>query len=214
MTKQIQIEKLVRGTNIREEEDTEVMELAESIRTNGLLNPLTVVRRGSKYAVVAGHRRFLALQILQEPWVECNVLEYEPTEKDILCIQLQENCCRKNMSAWEFVDLFKRLEKQGMTQYQIAQMCGKSQPWVNMQYAAAATLERCGEVNADTKKLTAARIRNIYGKVRVTDDRTRTEVPHGVHIQKKGSLFSIRCISKEAEKELVAFLEGFRKKYQ
>ena len=214
MTKQIQIEKIDRGSNIREEEDREIMELAESIKQNGLLNPITVVRKGARYEVVAGHRRFLALKILQEPWVECNILEYEPNETELLCIQLQENCCRKNMSAWEYADLFKKLIAKGKTQKQIARMCGKSEVWVNNQFAAAATLERYDDITQDTKSMSVAAIRNKYGKISVKGkDRKPYIQTKPVIITKNNHCYTIRVNDKEAEKELINFLKKFRERW-
>jgi len=43
-------------------EETDINELATSIKTVGLINPITVRPRNGKYEVVAGHRRFLACQ--------------------------------------------------------------------------------------------------------------------------------------------------------
>ncbi len=51
--------------NIREKlEDIE--SLAESIRANGLLQPLIVCKRGGQFVLVAGQRRYKALQLLKQ----------------------------------------------------------------------------------------------------------------------------------------------------
>lgn len=47
----------------------DVTDLAASIKTNGLLTPLSVVPNGSRYRVIAGHRRLAA----------CNRPELEPS---------------------------------------------------------------------------------------------------------------------------------------
>lgn len=212
MTKQIELSKIDRGTNIREEKDDEILELTQSIRQNGLLNPLTVVKKGARYEVVAGHRRFKALQILREPYVECNVLEYYPTEKEILCIQLQENCCRRNMSAWEYADLFRKLQSQGMTGIQISALCGKSQAWVSSQLMAAKCLEIHGDLNAMTKKMTLHDVRKKYGNI---SDRTRKhKAGNALTVDRTGNLFMVRVNDKKAEKELISFLEKLKEKYQ
>ena len=45
------------------EVDTSLRELAQSIKDNGLLNPVVVRTKGSKYEMVSGHRRLKALEV-------------------------------------------------------------------------------------------------------------------------------------------------------
>lgn len=214
MIKAIETTRLLRGTNIREEHDKELMELVESIRQNGLLNPITVVRKGDKYVVVAGHRRFLAMQLLREPFVDCNILDHTPDKKELLCIQLQENCCRKNMSAWELVDLFESLRKEGMNQREIAAMCGKSQCWVSIQYAAERTLTENGNVTKETKKWSATKIEKEYGGfVRVERPNTRQAVVC-FQLRPGSSKYNLVIRDAEARKEFNAWMKEFKKKWQ
>ena len=212
MTKQIPIQLIRRGTNIREEEDMEIMELAESIKQNGLLNPITVIRKEHHYEVAAGHRRFLALKILQEPWVECNVLDYQPSEKELLCIQLQENCCRKNMSAWEYADLFKKLLAKGMKGKDIARLCGKSEAWVSLQFMADRCLEKNGDLTEESKKMTVAEVRKKYGSIAGKHKPYRAK--QAVVITHNSNVYSIRVNTKEAELALQELLKTFTEKYQ
>ena len=46
-----------------------IEELAQSIRKNGLLQPITVVQNGGRYVIVAGERRFRAVQKLGQETV-------------------------------------------------------------------------------------------------------------------------------------------------
>lgn len=213
MTKQIPIEKIDRGTNIREEQDGEIVELAESIKQNGLLNPITVVQKGSRFVVVAGHRRFLALKILCEPWVECNVLDYEPSERELLCIQLQENCCRKNMSAWEYADLFKKLMARGMKTRDLARICGKSEAWVSMQIMADRLLEQKENVTEETKKMSVHQVRKMYGSINSGVKNRKPKEKQAVILTHNSNVYSVRVNNKEAEKELVEILEKFKAKW-
>lgn len=214
MQKTIPIEKIVRGTNIREENDEEIMELVSSIKKQGLLNPITVQKKGEKYRVIAGHRRFLALQILQEPWVECNVLEYEPTEKDVLCIQLQENCCRKNMSAWEYVDLFNKLKKQGMTNQDLARMCGRSDSWITNQYQAAYTLEKNKAVTKKTKRMTATEIRKEFGGYERRKNSGRKSSVLRMYLNKASWTYSLTIKNPKARKDFEDLVKEFIAKWQ
>lgn len=215
MIKAIEISKINRGTNIREENDGEIMELVNSIRTNGLLNPITVVRKGEKFSVVAGHRRFLAMQLLREPFVDCNILDHVPDKKELLCIQLQENCCRKDMSAWELVDLFEQLRKEGMSQEKIGVMCGKSQSWVSVQYSAAKALEKHGNVTKETKKWSVARVRKEYGSLTSetyeSHRKQQTVVCYRTGTNSNSYKVIIRNLA--AQKEFEAYMKEFQKKW-
>lgn len=190
------------------------MELVSSIKRNGLLNPITVKRKGDKYRVIAGHRRFLAMQILKEPFIECNVLEYEPTEKEVLCMQLQENCCRKNMSAWEYVYLFDSLKRQGLTNRDIAHLCGKSESWVTNQYQAAHTLEAHNAVNEQTKKMSSCEVRKEFkGFVtRTVSGRKRSVVTSSFN--PATGTYSVTISDKKARLEFECFIKEFKEKWQ
>lgn len=214
MIRAIETSRILRGTNIREENDGQIMELVSSIRKNGLLNPITVRKKGDKYRVIAGHRRFLAMQLLKEPFIDCNVLEYEPTEKEILCIQLQENCCRKNMSAWEYVDLFNRMKTQGMTQHELALMCGKSEAWVTNQYQAVYTLEKNNAVTEQTKKMSCAAVRKEFHGFAVRTAKGRKEQGVTFHVNKATHTYTVTISNVKARPEFEKFMKEFVKKWQ
>lgn len=214
MIRAIETNKIVRGTNIREENDGEIMELVDSIRSQGLLNPITVRKKGDKYRVIAGHRRFLAMQILHEPWIECNVLEYEPTEKEILCIQLQENCCRKNMSAWEYVDLFEKLKAQGMTNREIAFMCGRSESWVTNQIQAVFTLEKNKAVNKETKKMSAGDVRRKFCGFVTRTQKGRKNQGVTFSYNKGTHIYTVTISNPKARLEFEKFMKEFKEKWQ
>ena len=111
MFKIIEVAKIKSGKNIRNERDTSIQELADSIERNGLINPIMVKPIGSgKYEVIAGHRRFEAVKRLGLPHIECNVTD-ETSEKDLMLAQIAENVQRKDMSALELVDDIAELHK-------------------------------------------------------------------------------------------------------
>lgn len=211
MIKTLEASKIIRGSNIREENDTEILELSRSIEKNGLLNPITVTREGNKYRVIAGHRRFLALKTLGEPFIECNVLEYQPSKKEELCIQLQENCCRKNMSAWEYVALFDRLKKEGLAVRDIAKLCGRTEHWVYEQYLAEQMLVANGDTTKKDRALTVAGVKKKYGYLgRVKDKKYEIET---VRFSKHKDSYSVYIKNKQAETEFLLFMERFKAKW-
>jgi ParB family chromosome partitioning protein len=163
MLKVLEVAKIVQGKNIRNERDSEILELADSIDKQGLINPITVQKcEDGKYVVVAGHRRFEAIKRLGWPHVECNIFE-DLNEKEIILAQIAENCQRKNMSAAELVDVFEDLkERFNMNQGAIAKRFGKSETWVSNQYQAVRLLaSQYGEkVPKSEKKKTAGQIKH------------------------------------------------------
>lgn len=68
----------------------DVTDLADSIRANGLLSPLSVVPHGQRYRVIAGHRRLAACKQAGTGAVPCFVLDLDPLQQ--LEAMVTENC--------------------------------------------------------------------------------------------------------------------------
>ena len=111
--KQININDLdISHLNVRKINDTEsIQNLADNIKKNGLLNPLTVVfnKITNKYDIVAGQRRYYALKKNNMISVSCNILNETMSEQEQVSISLIENVQRVNMSLCERVKTYKRL---------------------------------------------------------------------------------------------------------
>lgn len=99
-------------------------ELARSLRTNGLIQPLVARRRGDRYEIIAGERRWRAAQragLLKVPVVIRDV----PDEK-LLEVALIENLQREDLNPIDEALAYKRLvEDFHLTQEQIADAVGK-----------------------------------------------------------------------------------------
>ncbi|WP_253719437.1 ParB/RepB/Spo0J family partition protein, partial [Staphylococcus aureus] len=75
-------------------------DLAESIKTNGILQPLTVrLNKENKYELVAGERRLKAAKMAGKNEVPCIVLKTSSEQSAILA--LMENLQRKNLNFFE-----------------------------------------------------------------------------------------------------------------
>jgi ParB family chromosome partitioning protein len=105
-------------------DDTELEELASSIRANGLLQPIVVRAKGAEYELVAGERRLRAAQRagLQEiPAIVRQVGDHEALE-----LALIENLQRSDLNPIEEARAYERLRDEfGLTQEQIAARVGK-----------------------------------------------------------------------------------------
>lgn len=112
--------------------EDELAELAESIRENGLLQPL-VVRPSpgsdSRYELVAGERRFRAIRALG--WSEVSVLVRDVDDEALLVLALVENLQREELNPLEEAEGYRTLaERFDMTQDEIAQAVGKNRSTV------------------------------------------------------------------------------------
>ncbi len=101
--------------------------LSDSIRENGLLQPLSVRNIGSGvYELVAGERRLRAMRQAGYKTAPCILLE--TTERQSAVFALLENLQRQDLHFFEEAEGISRLvETVGLTQEQIAQKLGKSQ---------------------------------------------------------------------------------------
>ena len=209
MFKIIEMEKIVSGKNIRNERDTDIQELADSIEQKGLINPIMVKPIGKgKYEVVAGHRRYEAVKRLGLPHIECNVTE-EESEKDLMLVQIAENVQRKNMSALELVECFENMKKQfGIKQNQIARYFNKTETWVSNQYQAAKMLQsQYGEkIPAEMKNKTAGQIKLATQKKMGAD--AEVIICNGMSVKIKGHVYYITCINNKTENELLEFIKA------
>jgi len=110
-------------------EDDEIKELAESINTIGLLEPLVVRPEGSKYRVVCGHRRLLACKLIGMDKIPCIITD--KTEDEDLDQMLAENISRKDMSPIEEGWFFKEaIESKGYSINRLSRILGKSPSYI------------------------------------------------------------------------------------
>jgi ParB family chromosome partitioning protein len=104
-------------------------ELAQSIRSNGIVQPLLVRRRGAHYQLVAGERRWRAAQRAGLQRVPA-VVRAIPDDK-LLELALIENIQRQELNAIEEAHAYKRLiETLGLTQETVAQRVGRDRSFV------------------------------------------------------------------------------------
>lgn len=111
----------------RRDFDQEALEeLAESLRRNGLMQPLVIRKDGSDFTIIAGERRFRAARLAGLDSVPVIVME-EVDDAAMLELALVENLQREDLNPLETADAYRTLiEKCGLTQGQLAQRVGKS----------------------------------------------------------------------------------------
>ena len=110
-------------------DEAHIEELAESIRSKGVLLPLIVRRAPDGYVLVAGERRWRAAQ--KAGLRELPAMVREVTEKEAFELALIENIQREDLNPIEEAGAYKRLiEEHGLTQEELAARVGKDRSTV------------------------------------------------------------------------------------
>ena len=101
-------------------------ELADSIRTHGVIQPLIVKQDGAaRYTLIAGERRLQAAQLADLETVP--VVFREADDQDLVELALVENVQREDLGPLEAAEAFEELHtKFGLSHDQIAERVGKS----------------------------------------------------------------------------------------
>ena len=110
----------------REFNSEELAELQESLKANGLVQPITVRRRPGKdgFELIAGERRLRAAMKLG--WKEIPAIIKDIDDRTILTLALVENLQRADLNPIEEGEGYHRLSQEfGLTQQQIAETVGK-----------------------------------------------------------------------------------------
>jgi len=106
-----------------------LQELAQSIRANGIIQPLVARRRGERFQLVAGERRWRAAKLAGLSEVPVVVREFG--DDKLLEVTLIENIQREDLNAIEIAHALERLHKDlGLTHEEIARRTGKDRTTV------------------------------------------------------------------------------------
>jgi ParB family chromosome partitioning protein len=107
-------------------------ELAASIRSHGIIQPLTVEYDSTQdvFKIVTGERRYRAAHLAGLKQLPC-IINQNLEAEDRLYYQLIENLQREDISAFEEAEAFKLLsDRFRLKQEEIANVVGKSRPYV------------------------------------------------------------------------------------
>lgn len=106
-------------------DDEKLMELANSIKEHGIIQPIIVKEENNIYTIIAGERRWRAAKQLNLK--EVPVIVKDLTEKEVVEISLIENIIRENLNPIEEAMAYKRLLKEfDLTQEEISKQVSKS----------------------------------------------------------------------------------------
>jgi ParB family transcriptional regulator, chromosome partitioning protein len=107
-------------------DDAKLEELARSIKSNGIIQPILVRRDGARYRIIAGERRWRAAQRAGLQRVPVVVRDVPQGEQQLLELALIENLQRENLNPVDEALAYQRLADDfSLTQDQIAAAVGK-----------------------------------------------------------------------------------------
>lgn len=140
-------------------DDVELAELADSIRQNGVLQPLLVRDRGDYYEIVAGERRYQAARAAGLD--EVPVIIRDISDDDVFKLALIENLQRSDLSPLEEANGYRQLIKEkGLTQEELAKILSKSRSTITNTLRLLDLPEEVQEL-VETGQLTAGHARAI-----------------------------------------------------
>ncbi|MBS3947456.1 MAG: nucleoid occlusion protein [Dethiobacter sp.] len=106
--------------------EQKILELAQSIKTYGLLQPVVLRKRQEAYQLIAGERRLRACRFLG--WTNIPAVVREASDSAMATIALIENLQRESLNFLEEANAYRQLlDEFRLTQEVIAQRLGKSQ---------------------------------------------------------------------------------------
>jgi ParB family chromosome partitioning protein len=122
-----------------------LQELVESIREQGIIQPLIVRKVGEKYELIAGERRWRAATELK--LADAPAIIRKATDREVLELALIENLQREDLNPIEEAMAYERLHRDfALTQEDIAKRVGKSR-------ASVANAMRLLDLHADIQSL-------------------------------------------------------------
>ncbi|TDQ38350.1 ParB/RepB/Spo0J family partition protein [Aureibacillus halotolerans] len=136
-------------------------ELAESIKTHGVLQPIIVRKSIKGYDIVAGERRFRASQ--EAGVSDIPAIVREMTDQQMMELALLENLQREDLSPIEEASAYQKLmEELSLTQEQLAARLGKSRPHI-ANHLRLLTLPTYARELIEQKKLSMGHGRALLG---------------------------------------------------
>jgi len=164
-------------------------ELAESIKKQGLINPITVRPKGERFEVVAGHRRFAACIQARVLRIACVVREL--TDEEVFGIMAAENLERQDVDPVdEAIFLGRLVHNLNWTIEQAAEKLNRSAAWVNDRLAILdypdymIEIVRDGRLKLGVAKWLAQIEDDVYRKMYV-----ESAVNHGMSVRQAEYIF-------------------------
>jgi ParB family chromosome partitioning protein len=169
-------------------EEDSLVELADSIREHGVLQPILVRPIGSQYELIAGERRWRASRQAQRESIPAIVVEFD--EQTALEVSIIENLQREDVSPLEEAAMFRKMTDLGYSVRQLAQKIGKDKGYVENRM-------RLSDAPPEIRELVSVRkdtISHAYELMKIGDERTRRRLEKRI-VAGELSLAKLRIIT-------------------
>lgn len=141
-------------------DEESILELANSIKESGLIQPISVAKNKEKTILIAGERRLRAHKILGLSKIKANIL-FNVNDSKLKELSLIENIQRDNLSLIEEAIAYNELKKDGFSLRDIEKKTGKSKTRVGELLKLLNFEEECIEYILENKLNTLTTLLNI-----------------------------------------------------
>ena len=191
--------------------ETLLQELSKSIRENGVLQPLLVRKKGQKYEIIAGERRYQASKLAGIE--KLPVIIKDVDDQKMLELALIENLQRSDLNPIEEAKGYKQLLKEsGMTQEALSKAVSKSRSAITNSLRLLDLPDEVQQFLFDGK-LTAGHARAILA-VPFEDARIRLAqkvVAEGLSVRATENLAPLFSVGEEPKKPKAATPQSYKK---
>ena len=200
-----------KGQPRRTFDDAQLAELADSIRQNGILQPLLVRDRGDYYEIVAGERRYQAARAAGLD--EVPVIIRDVSDDDVFKLALIENLQRSDLSPLEEANGYRQLiREKGLTQEELARILSKSRSTITNTLRLLDLPDEVQEL-VETGRLTAGHARAILA---VPDEEGRIAlakrvVSEHLSVRQTESLASTFSVNQEDKPRRAPLPQSFKR---
>ncbi|MCR1903790.1 ParB/RepB/Spo0J family partition protein [Lactobacillus taiwanensis] len=171
-------------------------ELSESIKENGVFQPIIIRKSVNGYEIIAGERRFRASKLAKKKTIPAIIRKFD--EAQMMEVAVLENLQREDLTPLEEAQAYEMLQKNlGLTQAEVSKRLGKSRPYI-ANYLRLLTLPQKTKRLLQRGELSMGQARTLLGLKDKDgiDDLARKVVKNGITVRQLESL-----VAKLNEKE-------------
>ncbi|BAQ57844.1 ParB/RepB/Spo0J family partition protein [Lactobacillus acetotolerans] len=110
-------------------DDKSLKELSDSIKENGVFQPIIIRKSVNGYEIIAGERRFRASKMAKKKTIPAIIRNFD--ESQMMEVAVLENLQREDLTPLEEAQAYEMLQKNlGLTQEEVSKRMGKSRPYI------------------------------------------------------------------------------------
>lgn len=110
-------------------DDKSLKELSDSIKENGVFQPIIVRKSVNGYEIIAGERRYRASKLAKKTTIPAIIRKFD--ESQMMEVAVLENLQREDLTPLEEAQAYEMLQKNlGLTQEEVSKRMGKSRPYI------------------------------------------------------------------------------------